>query len=698
MRVLLNDGDGVFSQGSTLEDLTAYFEAAAGDLNNDGFIDLVLSGLDGQIPYAKIYLNDRSGLFGESGSLRTYASSIAIGDINSDSRAEIILGRPTIPLVSALGGAGAEIISVYASSCGFSGRDILTPSYSFSSPATASDRFPMYLYDMDSDGDLDLITGGSSTLAWTNNGNGHFQSYTATPFVDIAASRIAAADIDNNGETDLLLGGADGSFNRINIGLSCEELSAATIYPLYYECLSNAALGDIDGDELPDLVLGYLRGEPSSYYADMPSGLVLLNQSDSNTLPLPPAEDSLISTVNSTAVTLDWGTGSDAETADDFLTYNLRIGSAADGCDIYSGAITPGPGNMGTLLGKQMDLPQGTYYWSIQTVDGALARSAWSTEKAFSVDTEPPSGNGCAAPLNNAAGVDLNPVLQCRTAADDDGSVEYLFQLAQDDLFTQGLQQSRWQAALTWSPPSPLAENTLYYWRVNARDSYANESGFCPPFSFFTHGSTCIINASAGSGGTASPLGEVEVDYGSSQTFEITPDAGMSIADVLVDGESVGAVNLYTFDNIVIGHAIEASFEYIEYSLTVDVVGSGSVERSSAGPYHLNDIVELTAVPDADNLLFGWYGDAGGSANPLSVTIDSDKNITAVFVVSAYHINTGFTGSGIVTKGFTVTPGSTADIIITPNLEVSPDTYYRVDSVTDNGEQVTGQARPYANA
>ena len=71
------------------------------------------------------------------------------------------------------------------------------------------------------------------------------------------------------------------------------------------------------------------------------------------------------------------------------------------------------------------------------------------------------------------------------------------------------------------------------------------------------------ITASAGEGGSISPEGSVRVRRGNDQTFTITPDEGYEIADVLVDGESVGAVRSYTFENVRSRHTIEAIFEEI---------------------------------------------------------------------------------------------------------------------------------------
>ena len=68
------------------------------------------------------------------------------------------------------------------------------------------------------------------------------------------------------------------------------------------------------------------------------------------------------------------------------------------------------------------------------------------------------------------------------------------------------------------------------------------------------------ITATAGTGGSISPSGTVTVPHGGSQAFTITPNAGYVIADVLVDGSSVGAVSSYTFTNVTSNHTIHATF------------------------------------------------------------------------------------------------------------------------------------------
>ena len=68
------------------------------------------------------------------------------------------------------------------------------------------------------------------------------------------------------------------------------------------------------------------------------------------------------------------------------------------------------------------------------------------------------------------------------------------------------------------------------------------------------------ITATAGEGGSITPNGDVSVKEGASQTFAIAADNGYEIADVLVDGSSVGAVESYTFSDVKANHTISASF------------------------------------------------------------------------------------------------------------------------------------------
>lgn len=78
------------------------------------------------------------------------------------------------------------------------------------------------------------------------------------------------------------------------------------------------------------------------------------------------------------------------------------------------------------------------------------------------------------------------------------------------------------------------------------------------------------ITATAGEGGTITAEGlaegKVAVPEDESATFTITPNAGYEIADVKVDGASVGKKTTYTFDHVDRTHTIEATFAFTNYT------------------------------------------------------------------------------------------------------------------------------------
>jgi parallel beta-helix repeat protein len=69
------------------------------------------------------------------------------------------------------------------------------------------------------------------------------------------------------------------------------------------------------------------------------------------------------------------------------------------------------------------------------------------------------------------------------------------------------------------------------------------------------------------------------------------------------------------------------------YTLTVSIVGNGSVSLSPSGvTYGEGTQVTLTPVPDNGWAFSQWGGDLSGSENPTTITMDADKTVTATFV------------------------------------------------------------------
>lgn len=81
-----------------------------------------------------------------------------------------------------------------------------------------------------------------------------------------------------------------------------------------------------------------------------------------------------------------------------------------------------------------------------------------------------------------------------------------------------------------------------------------NQGGGGSGYSYYT------IKATAGTDGSISPSGDVSVREGRDQTFAITPDKGYAVANVKIDGKSIGAVKSYTFENVRRTHTIEVIF------------------------------------------------------------------------------------------------------------------------------------------
>jgi hypothetical protein len=71
---------------------------------------------------------------------------------------------------------------------------------------------------------------------------------------------------------------------------------------------------------------------------------------------------------------------------------------------------------------------------------------------------------------------------------------------------------------------------------------------------------THIITATQNPHGSISPAGVLEVDHLANITFTLTPNQGYVVADVNVDGRSVGVVSTYTFESVDAAHTISATF------------------------------------------------------------------------------------------------------------------------------------------
>lgn len=106
------------------------------------------------------------------------------------------------------------------------------------------------------------------------------------------------------------------------------------------------------------------------------------------------------------------------------------------------------------------------------------------------------------------------------------------------------------------------------------------------------------ITASAGAGGTITPVGAVQVSSGEDKPFAMAADPCHHVTDVLVDGVSVGAVSSYTFTAVDADHTIAASFAPDQLTITLQPLAQ---VVCSGGPATFS-----TAATGAPGATFQW--------------------------------------------------------------------------------------------
>lgn len=139
----------------------------------------------------------------------------------------------------------------------------------------------------------------------------------------------------------------------------------------------------------------------------------------------------------------------------------------------------------------------------------------------------------------------------------------------------------------------------------------------------------------------------VKTDYDSGTVVELTanPESEWIFSEWKGDLSGTENPKQITIDR---PKEITAVFVKKKYPLTIDLSGNGSVEekiikQGKSNDYNSGTIVELKAIPESGHSFLKWSGDLSGSTNPVQITVDGPKTITAEF----YNID-NFTGLPIV--------------------------------------------------
>lgn len=203
------------------------------------------------------------------------------------------------------------------------------------------------------------------------------------------------------------------------------------------------------------------------------------------------------------------------------------------------------------------------------------------------------------------------------------------------------------------------------------------------------------ITPSAGANGTISPATAQTVASGGNATFTMTPAANYKIADVLVDGTSVGAVPTYTFTNVTADHTIAVSFAPdagASFTITPTAGANGTITPDTAQTIAAGSDLAFTIKPSS-----GYYIDTmkvdGSAIQPT--TSYTFKSVSANHTIEATFAKTPalctVTASVVGSFGGTFTP-SLVPFSVVPGGSVTyyfyPDDGFHIDSVTVNGYPV----------
>jgi len=402
-KIYQNDGNGTFSD-SGIETIDVYNSGLAwGDYDNDGDLDLVVIGFRmGTGNTAKIYKNKGDGTFEDSGITNLTAvagGSVAWGDYDNDGDLDLVLSGE-VDLAN-------FICEIYENDY----RNNSTNPFSIKESLTEVRNSYLAWGDYNNDGWLDIAICGESTVGyvseiWKNDGDGTFTKTVDTnTLTGVYNSSLAWGDYDNDGDLDLVVVGltsgetpsskiygnsGDPGYTFSDAGQSLDNVDQGSV-----------AWCDYDGDKDIDLALT----------GDSGSGVVTKiykNAESANNLPTPPDSSQFQTTYNSTAkeLTITWTSGSDTETDPATgLYYNFRIGSESGKDDLVAARYgSPLLGNFiskstSTVHTRTFSLYAKGYYWNVQAIDTGLGRSwsqegtgsGWSDEGHYEDDSPPPA-------------------------------------------------------------------------------------------------------------------------------------------------------------------------------------------------------------------------------------------------------------------------------------------------------------------
>jgi len=249
-----NDGTGIFSRvGIPFEDVHSGSIAFA-DIDGDGDEDVLVTGDNNStIPIAKLYKNNGIGVFSEVKNTPfegLWWGSVAFADVDGDDDLDALLAGHITHDPSSV------VTKLYLNDG--VGNFTIVPDTSFEGVTESSIAFA----DIDSDGDLDVLLAGrndsydESTKLYTNDGMGNFSEVANTPFQAVRYSSIAFADIDGDNDQDVLITGeySFDDYTKLYLNDGAGNFSE-TFTSMQAVSYGSVAFADVDGDNDQDVLI-----------------------------------------------------------------------------------------------------------------------------------------------------------------------------------------------------------------------------------------------------------------------------------------------------------------------------------------------------------------------------------------------------------------------------------------------------------
>jgi hypothetical protein len=382
-KLLFNSSSGYFSESSWLQNISVtYSNAKWGDVNMDGRPDLFLMGVNEYYDNIlnELFINTGNDLDEDPTTIfpSLFTGSSAWGDYDNDGDPDLIIGGRTA-------NPNSSVSRLYQNDPIGRLTEVTTADAISGIKAGA-----FHFADLDADGDLDLIMSGWNkiegnlvTYILENEPLGTFSLASGQINFAVAYGTIDAIDLNLDGLQDIVISGADnvsiysGRVHSLSgrVYLNSGDGTFDEIKQL--DGARSARFVDVDQDGIPDLVS---NGTTQIGNADSTFSNVYLNTNSGNNQD-PVAPSALTAFAVSTRAIFSWGAGSDDIDEPTGLSYNIRIGTSSGGSELMSSAVPFNSSNVGHRLIREFnEIPHGTYYWAVQTVDGSGNTSEWSQQ------------------------------------------------------------------------------------------------------------------------------------------------------------------------------------------------------------------------------------------------------------------------------------------------------------------------------